>query len=174
MDYATQGVSAVAGEDYIETSGTATFLPGTKKQTISVTVKGDKTIESNETFRVNLSNAVNANIAKATATGTIVNDDGATIASVISNVKTAGIHAVKISPTPANSILRIELSGYTGNVTLQLISMQGRTLLQKKIQAITNFTAAQINVRDLPSGAYLLVAVDETGKRETEKVVVAH
>ena len=174
MDYATQGVSAVAGEDYIETSGTATFLPGTKKQTISVTVKGDKTIESNETFRVNLSNAVNANIAKATATGTIVNDDGATIAPVISNVKTAGIHAVKISPTPANSILRIELSGYTGNVTLQLISMQGRTLLQKKIQAIASFAKEQINVSGFVSGTYLLAVIDDKGNMKTEKVIISH
>src|SRR5262249_39839525 len=135
---------------------------------------GDKTIEANETFAMNLSNAVNATIAKGTGTGTIINDDGAAIASITSSAKTVEVHSVKISPTPANSNLRIELSGYTGNVTLQLISMQGRTLLQKRIQGIANFAAAQIDVSGFASDAYLLAVIDEKGNMKTGKVIISH
>jgi hypothetical protein len=42
-----------------------------------VTINGDVNFEPNETFTVNLSNAVNAGISKATGIGTIQNDDPA-------------------------------------------------------------------------------------------------
>ena len=38
-------------------------------------VNGDTTFEADETFTVQLSNAVNATISDATGTGTILNDD---------------------------------------------------------------------------------------------------
>jgi hypothetical protein len=40
-----------------------------------VTVKGDTTLESDEFFFVNLSNATGATFADAAGVGTIVNDD---------------------------------------------------------------------------------------------------
>ncbi len=43
---------------------------------VVVNVKADSSVEQNETFKVTLANAVGATIANATATGTIVNDDG--------------------------------------------------------------------------------------------------
>jgi hypothetical protein len=43
-----------------------------------VQVIGDKTVESNETFFVNLISATNATIADGQATGTVLNDDAAT------------------------------------------------------------------------------------------------
>ena len=42
---------------------------------MTVTVRGDTLLESDETFLVNLSNAVNAAIADNQGTGTIQNDD---------------------------------------------------------------------------------------------------
>ncbi len=64
-------------KDYTSTSGTLTFSPGQTSKTITVTVKGDKTVEPDETFFVNLSNASGATIADGQGVGTIVNDDGA-------------------------------------------------------------------------------------------------
>ena len=66
---------ALAGSDYTAGSGTVTFTAGATTATVTVAVSGDRTREPNETFLVNLSNAVNATIADAQAIGTIQNDD---------------------------------------------------------------------------------------------------
>lgn len=65
-----------AGADYLAALGTLSFPPGTTSKTISVTIIGDTTVESNETFSVNLSTPTNATIARGPGVGTIVNDDG--------------------------------------------------------------------------------------------------
>jgi hypothetical protein len=79
VNYATANSTATAGTtgsaDYIAASGTLTFNPGTTTQTIAVSLRGDTTIESNETFTVNLSAATNATVPDGQAIGTIVNDD---------------------------------------------------------------------------------------------------
>src|SRR5262249_7808002 len=73
--YATSNVSATAGSDYTAASGTLTFAPGETTKTVTVSVNGDTTFESNETLTLTLSNPGNATLATATATGTIINDD---------------------------------------------------------------------------------------------------
>ncbi|AVS92808.1 Ig domain-containing protein,Calx-beta domain-containing protein [Paracidovorax avenae] len=75
VNYATADGSANAGSDYVAASGTLTFPPGTTTQNVAVTINGDTTVEPDETFTLNLSGASNASIARATATGTILNDD---------------------------------------------------------------------------------------------------
>ncbi|WP_257998640.1 putative Ig domain-containing protein [Xanthomonas arboricola] len=75
VNYATANGSATAGSDYVARSGTLTFTPGTTAQGVAITVNGDTAIEPNETFSVGLSGASNASIARATGTGTILNDD---------------------------------------------------------------------------------------------------
>ncbi|MCA9030578.1 MAG: hypothetical protein KDA66_07200 [Planctomycetaceae bacterium] len=76
VNFATlDGTATVADSDYIAASGTITFAPGITSQTISVTIVGDNTQESDETFSVLLSNAANADIADGSATGLIINDD---------------------------------------------------------------------------------------------------
>jgi len=76
VDYATADGTAVSPDDYEAVSNTLTFAAGTTNQTIDVTVQGDALDEANETFAVTLSSASNATIATATATGTIIDDDG--------------------------------------------------------------------------------------------------
>ena len=74
VNYSTSNDTATAG-DYVPTVGTLTFAPGETSKIVSVGLNGDTMVELNEQFTLNLSNAVNATVAKATATGTIVNDD---------------------------------------------------------------------------------------------------
>jgi hypothetical protein len=52
------------------------FVPGQTTATVTISVVADSTRESNETFRVSLSNAVGATISTSSANGSIVNDDG--------------------------------------------------------------------------------------------------
>ena len=75
VSYGTSNGTATAGSDYAASSGSLTFDPGVTMHTIQVAITGDTLAESDETFAVNMSNAVNATIAGESATGTIVNDD---------------------------------------------------------------------------------------------------
>lgn len=77
VKYATHDDTAKASKgDYVAKSGTLTFAAGETTKTISITIKGDKMYESDESFYVLLSNASsNAIISEAYGWGTILNDD---------------------------------------------------------------------------------------------------
>jgi hypothetical protein len=72
--------SATDGVDYQSTDSTGgtplLFGPGQTIAFVYVQVFGDTARESNETFSVTLSGAAGAVIGRATATGTIMDDDG--------------------------------------------------------------------------------------------------
>lgn len=72
---ATAPGTAAVGKDYTAKSSTLTFGAGSTSKSFSVVIKGDKTKEPDETFFVNLGNAVGATISDAQGLGTIVNDD---------------------------------------------------------------------------------------------------
>ena len=75
------GSATVADGDYTAINNRVlTFNPnGSLSQTVTVNVSGDRKVELNETFTVNLSNPSGATIASGTATATIQNDDSATL-----------------------------------------------------------------------------------------------
>ena len=66
--------TAVAGNDYLPTSGTITFAPGETAKQITVEVIGNIVAEPNEAFYLQLF-AANATNQVAVAIGTIINDD---------------------------------------------------------------------------------------------------
>ena len=70
--YSTADGTAVAGADYVATSGTLTFNPGQNRKTVLVPVLGNTVVEPDETFDVTLSGATNATIVDDTAVGTIL------------------------------------------------------------------------------------------------------
>jgi Big-like domain-containing protein/Calx-beta domain-containing protein len=76
VNYATAGGTATSGTDFTAVSGTLTFAAGTTTRPIQVPIVGDTIPEANETFTVNLTGAVGATIARASGTGTIVDNDG--------------------------------------------------------------------------------------------------
>src|SRR5262245_33796403 len=61
--------------DYAYSGGSLTFAPGETAKPITVSVAGELTNESDETFVVNLSSAGNATVADGQGVCTIVNDD---------------------------------------------------------------------------------------------------
>ncbi len=63
--------------DYTATAGTLTFTAGQVTKPLVVAVHGDAALEGNETFTVNLTNAIGAIINDSQGLGTILNDDGA-------------------------------------------------------------------------------------------------
>lgn len=91
VNYATSNGTATAGQDYTSSSGTITFAAGQTSKTVNVAVAGDSTVESNETFTVTLSTPSGATISRASATGTIKNDDVAPpTVSIAGATKTEG------------------------------------------------------------------------------------
>ena len=75
VNYATSDGTATAGEDYTAADGNLSFIPGDIERTIRILLQEDEIFEGDETFSLTLSNPVNAGLADAEATGTIVNDD---------------------------------------------------------------------------------------------------
>jgi len=75
VNAATNGGTATAGDDFAATNESLTIAAGSTSASFTVTVNGDTTPEADETFTVTLSGATNATIARATATGTIADDD---------------------------------------------------------------------------------------------------
>ncbi|MBK6864474.1 MAG: hypothetical protein IPG91_13485 [Ideonella sp.] len=77
--YATQKVTAAdGGYDYDAVSGTLNFAPGETTKTVRIQIDGLASYDTpgvSETFRLNLSAAVNATIATPFATISIVDDD---------------------------------------------------------------------------------------------------
>lgn len=75
VNFVTADDTATAGVDYLSASGTFTIQPGVTRKAISVTVLADFQYEQDETFFLNLSNAVNAALTDNQAIGRILNDE---------------------------------------------------------------------------------------------------
>jgi hypothetical protein len=95
------GTATTANNDYVGfTNQPHTITQGNTSTTVDVTVNGDTTQETNETFFVNITNVTNATVADAQGQGTILNDDGAPTAGqiIISEFRLSGPGA---GPTPS-------------------------------------------------------------------------
>ena len=77
VDYYTEDLSAFAEEDYIVSNGTVMFIPGEIEKIISVEIVIDAYLESDEQFKVVLSNPTQGYLKNniQEAIGTIKNDD---------------------------------------------------------------------------------------------------
>lgn len=87
--FRTLAGTATAGSDFASASGEIRFARGGLRQTVNVWIQGDRSIEADETFSVELFDAAGATIVRSTATGTIVNDDAATIHAAFAQLASA-------------------------------------------------------------------------------------
>jgi len=78
VNFATANGTATAGSDYVRTTGNVAFNASnaaTQTKTIQIPIVGDSLFERDETFSVNLANAVNATLGTSRVTVTLKNDD---------------------------------------------------------------------------------------------------
>ena len=77
VSYIVNGVSASSGTDFVAASGTVTIAKGKTSATIPITVNGDATPETNETFTVTLTGTGSSGVPinRSAGTGTIRDDD---------------------------------------------------------------------------------------------------
>lgn len=100
VDFATANSSALSPSDYLATTGTVTFIPGQTVQSIVVTINGDTVFETDETFTMNLSNAVNATISNAQGTATIENDEAPVLLTEQNTSRAIGLDSVTFTRDP--------------------------------------------------------------------------
>ncbi len=120
VDFATASGSAVAPGDFAAQEGTLTFAAGETSKQVVVPVAGDKLVEGDETFTLELSAADGANIADGTGTGTIVDNDVAPSLSV-DDVKVTEGNAGTVDAT-----FTVKLSGESAeDVTVKYATEDG-------------------------------------------------
>ncbi len=126
VHYATADGTALSGADYEAISGDLTFLAGETSKTVSVAVLGDTLYELTEAFSLELSAATNATLAKASATATIVDQDGAPSLFVDDIVVAEG------SDGAATATFTVRLSAATGTtVTVSFTTADGTALVNR-------------------------------------------
>ena len=132
VDYATADVTATAPADYTATTGTLTFNPGTTTQTIPIAVQGDLLNEALETYRVTLSNAVNASITTAVGTGTITDNDP--LPSIVIN----DVSVAEGNSGTTNADFTVTLSAPSGRVVTVRATTANGTATQPADYTSTN------------------------------------
>ena len=95
VDYATEDGSAKAGEDYTPVTGTLTIAAAGREGTIDVPVLPALHVTGERTLTLRLSNATNAVIDDASATGTIVRESELPKAWLARFGRTASDHAAQ-------------------------------------------------------------------------------
>jgi hypothetical protein len=75
VNFTTANGTALAGSDYLATSGTLTFAPGQTTKTILVPTLDDAAFEGSETFTINLTAPSGVTIANSQGVATITDND---------------------------------------------------------------------------------------------------
>ena len=114
---------AMAGSDYVAGTSLITFTPGMTTATFISTINGDTMNESDETFNVTLSGAVNATILDGMAIGTILNDDGVTIPSL--TVADVSVTEGNTGTTATASFIVTLSAAAAGPVTVMVATSNG-------------------------------------------------
>ena len=145
--YATSDVTATAGEDYRQTSGTLTFAPGETQKTISVPIIDDAVEDSGEQVRLSLDNLSDGVLGGGgEAIGTIRNEEAAALTASFSELPEAHDGSedftvqLDFSEAPEAGIGRLEGS----------LEVTGGTLVQAR--RVTKGDDAKWTVTLRPSG----------------------
>lgn len=119
MSWFTLGGSATSGSDFVSASGTLNIPAGGTSGVVDVQIIGDLTPEADETFTVQLYSPSNATIGRSSATGTILNDDTASMISFSSPTYST-------SEAGGSAIITLTRTGNTaGNVSARMTTSDG-------------------------------------------------
>jgi hypothetical protein len=65
---------------------------------------------------------------------------------------TSDVQKVDVFPNPANSVVNINLTGYTGKSVIRLFDVNGRAVLLREVNAVNT----QLDISALPAGVYMM------------------
>jgi hypothetical protein len=150
------GTSPATADDFAVMTQTVSFAAGETSKDITIFVNGDKVVEANEAFNVNLSGASNGTISNGTATGVINNDDAAPGTPVF-------------AITPANAITAEGNSGTTAfTFTVTRSSNSGLSSVEWEINGTGANPAESMDFR--VTAGTVVFADGETAKTITVEV----
>jgi hypothetical protein len=160
FDIATANGTAMSTDnDFTAVATTPLTIPaGQTTRTFNVTITGDTKVEATENFTVNISNATNATILDGAGTGTITNDDSATISIADANVTegNTGNAPMTFNVTLSNAVDR--------PVTITVNTSNGTATV-----ADNDYTAITAGTVTIPAGQTTgTVTVNATGDTRAE------
>ena len=101
----------------------------------------------------------------------IADNDGNLTYSMIVVINTAGIHNLLIYPNPATDQVTIRFSGISGMITLQLMTIEGKVLFQRKPGSI-GAGSVSLPVSMYPPGNYIVQVLADGHVIHTERLVI--
>lgn len=152
--FTTASVTATPPSDYTNRDFVVTFAAGQTTRDIPVVVKGDTTVEPNETFTVTLTNPVGLIVTDALSFGTITNDDSAGLSLPVVTVTEP--------PHPSSAAVPIVLTRSVPAAT--------DCVIRRTVTLAADDTAAAADVGEtLPHSQDFVVAANST-TREIQSV----
>ena len=144
VNYATADGSAIAGSDYVARSGMLTFLPGETAKTISIPIIDDSIGESAETFKLNLSNPVNALLPIGSSTATISANSGVAVPTYLLAANATGynegnnaVFTLTTTNVANGTVLPYVLSGSISAADISGGAMTGNVTVNNNTATIT-------------------------------------
>ena len=175
VDFATNAGSATAGLDFTSAAGTITIPAGSLSARIAVEVVGDRRVEPDETFFVDLTSPSNATLADTSGLGTILDDDDDIDLQIEKECELRGsmvtctLTASNRSGSDATGVIVSDmLSGaFFGPASCLGLTASGPSVLEWSITVLEAETtelctidavpAASLSVNGYPSGSDLIV-----------------
>ena len=165
VGYAVDTTStATSGTDFTALSGTLTFAAGDTSQSITVSVSGDELDEEDETVVIRLSNAGNATLGTATATGTITDDDASPELATLAPVTVKLGEAVDLTATATDGDGDTVSYAWTRDASETTPALPGGTTLN---QGRLTFTPPAIGVYTMT-----VTAADGNGNTDSGEVTI--
>ena len=161
--FATADGSAIKEVDYLEVSGTLNFAAGETQKTITVYPIDDRINEADETFTLELTNPVNAEISTQTVSVTILDNDP------LPSIQTISDQVVN----EADGVLVIDLKLDSISASDAVISYQTQNA---SAQAGADYIAASGNITipaDSASTNLTIELVDDRVIEQTESFVIS-
>jgi Ca2+-binding RTX toxin-like protein len=116
VNYATGDGSAVAGADYLATTGTLTFAPGQTTLNVAVAIVGRANWTNDLSLTLAFSSASNATLASSSATGTIQSADAMPQAGLVPDELDPSQTDLVIQGTSGNDVILVRPTRQPGQV----------------------------------------------------------
>ena len=154
--------TATPGTDYIAASGTLQFTStDSRTKQISVSIRGDRTPENDETFRLVLSSPVNVILDSLQAVGTILTDEA--LAPLTVGFSPASLRVVEGQAGLTPVSLSVQLSQQSsGIVTVNYSTTNGTAI------AGSDYTASSGTIRFMPGETQKIIALSVFGDSTAE------